>query len=42
MNFNPNTVTVKLDGGTYENLVTGEKVSGKLEMPGYSVDVLKA
>ena len=33
MNFNPDKVTVKLDGGKYENLVTGAAVRGKLELP---------
>ncbi len=42
MNFNPVKTTVKLDSGKYENLVTGEKVSGKLELPGYGVAVIKA
>jgi len=42
MNFNPDSVKVELDGGKYENLLTGEKVSGRLDMPGYGVEVLKA
>jgi beta-galactosidase len=41
MNFNPEPVTVQLDGMAYANMVTGETVSGKLEMQGYGVEVLK-
>jgi len=41
MNFNPDKVTVKLDGRKYENLVTGETVSGKLEMQGYGIEILR-
>ncbi len=41
MNFNPEPVTMQLDGRKYENMVTGEMVSGKLEMTGYGVEVLK-
>ncbi len=42
MNFNPNPVAITLDGGTYQNTVTGEPVSGKLELAGYGIQVLKA
>jgi beta-galactosidase len=42
MNFNPGSLSIPLDGNTYENLLTGAKVSGMLEMQGYGVEVLKA
>jgi beta-galactosidase len=42
MNFNPEPTAVSLDGANYQSLVSGESVSGKLELPAYGVDVLKA
>ncbi len=41
MNFNPQPVTVQLDGASYQNLVTGAPVSGTLELAGYGIEILK-
>jgi len=41
MNFNNAPVTVPLGKGSYQNLVTGQTVKGKLEMQPYGVEVLK-
>ena len=42
MNFNPAPVSLQLNGETYENMLSGEKVSGKLDLQAYGVEVLKA
>jgi beta-galactosidase len=41
MNFNNAPVTVPLGKGSYQNLVTGQTVKGRLEMLPYGVEVLK-
>ena len=41
MNFNPEPVSVSLDGAAYQSLVTGEPLSGKLDLPGYGIEILQ-
>jgi beta-galactosidase len=40
MNFNPDPVALSLDGGRYEDLVSGGSVAGRLELPAYGVAIL--
>ena len=42
MNFNPAPVSVALNGGAYQSMTSGETVSGKLDLPEYGVEILKA
>jgi beta-galactosidase len=41
MNFNPEPAALDLGGAAYQDLLTGSQVSGKLELAGYGVEVLK-
>ena len=41
MNFNPQPVSVPLDG-TYTGMLTGQPVTGALDLPAYGIEVLKA
>lgn len=42
MNFNPEPVSVALDGQSYQGLLSGQPVSGRLDLPGFGVEVLEA
>jgi beta-galactosidase len=42
MNFNSEPVSVTLDGTSYTSLISDKTIAGKLDLPGYGVDVLKA
>ena len=41
MNFNATPATLALDGGAYHDLLTGQPISGDLDLPGYAVKILK-
>lgn len=42
MNFSPSPVSIPLGQGAYQNLVTGDSVTGELVLNGYGVEVLQA
>ncbi len=42
MNFNPDPVSIPLDGRSYTNLISGAPVTGALDLPGYGIEILRA
>ncbi len=41
MNFNPSPAQVDLKGASYQSLLSGEPVGGKLTLPGFGVEILR-
>ncbi|MBE0698070.1 MAG: beta-galactosidase [Anaerolineaceae bacterium] len=41
MNFNPDPAVVDLAGGSYQSMMSGSALSGKVELPGYGIEILQ-